>query len=140
MLTTTTRHVANLGLGGIYVAHVIRTEDETGKYNYLLGISLGNGQPIGMVTQHNGSRFRRFMRLAAVEDYVGILRPNLVMLNMYPADGPIQRVKDNLIESYRLDNPIEGNATLEAERQNLLSVLSPGQAGTDGRNQDSPNP
>lgn len=140
MLTTTTRHITNLGLGGIYVAHVIRTEDETGKYHYVLGISLGNGQPIGIITHQNASRLRSFVRLSAVEDFVAVLKPNLVMLNVYPADGPIQRVKDNLIESYRLDNPIIGNITLETERRDLLAVLSQGQASTDGRNQDTPNP
>lgn len=140
MLTTTTRNIGHLGLGGIYVAHVIRTQDEQGNDSYLLGLSLGNGQPIGMLVQHNASRFRRWVKLSGVEDFLNILRPKVAMLNVYPADGPVQRIKDNLIVVYRLDNPVDGDTTLEAERQGLLAVLNPDWVTTHGRNQDSTDP
>ncbi|MBU2959159.1 hypothetical protein Q4511_10955 [Paracoccus sp. 1_MG-2023] len=137
MLTTTTRNVANLGLGGIYVAHVIRTEDTTGKYSYILGLSLANGRPIGMVVQANGKMFRRFARFVAVEDFLAVFKPNVAMISLYPADGPVQRIKDVLIETYMLDNPIMQAPLMEVERQRLLSALSPDRAGTDGRNSDT---
>lgn len=139
MLTTTTRNIGHLGLGGIYVAHVIRINDETGTDSYLLGLSFGNGQPIGMLVQHNSSRFRRWTRLSAVEDFLGILRPKLAMINLYPADGPVQRLKNNMIETYRLDQAILGDTALEQERLDLLAALRPGGAGEHGRDKDTAN-
>lgn len=138
MLTTTTRNIGHLGLGGIYVAHVFRMMDDDGNDTYVLGLSFGNGQPIGMVTQHNASRFRRWPRLSSVEDFLAILRPKVASITVYPVDGPIQRIKDNLIDLYMLAHPVPYETTLEIERRDLFSALRIG-ADTDERNTDSAN-
>lgn len=140
MLTTTTRNIGHLGLEGIYVAHVIRMDDDKGGDSYLLGISFGNGQPIGMVVQHNSSRFRKWSKLSAVEDFLAILRPGVAMIGLYPVDGPVQRVKDNLIEAYRLDQEIRTDPILEQERRRLLAALSPDRASKHGRDPSPTDP
>lgn len=139
MLSTTTRNIGHLGLEGVYVAHVIRIDDEAGSDSYLLGLSFGDGQAIGMVVQHNSNRFRRWAKLSAVEDFLAILNPRVAMIGLYPADGPVQKVKDNLINAYRLDQSIRNDPHLEQERQKLLAALSPERAATHGRDTSSAN-
>lgn len=140
MLTTTTRNIMNIGLGGIYVAHVIRTTDDLGKSFYVLGLSFGNGQAIGMVTEVRGNRLRSFTHLSAVEEYLEILSPHMILIAVYPAEGPLQEVKDTLIETYHLDNALGQNAILEIDRLRLLSALAPDRANTDERDQDPADP
>lgn len=140
MLTTTTRNIMNIGLGGIYVAHVIRTTDDLGKSFYVLGLSFGDGQAIGMVTEVRGNRLRAFTSLSAVEEYLEILSPNMILIAVYPAEGPLQEVKDTLVETYRLDNVMGQNAILEIDRLRLLSALAPERANTDERDQDPADP
>lgn len=136
MLTTTTRQIKEKGKGSQenFFAHILRRPlPGPALFTYYVGISLGTGEPIGLVTVQTGEVLRQWKRAAAIEEWLdSIFGGQLIGAMLIPASCPESAIVDMFVQLYELNEP-SGHVPLNAEREALLASLDQYQGNTNGR-------
>jgi len=140
MLTIATRQIIGKSRSKeSFVAHVIRIPVRSGgPFSYVLGVSLGTGKPLGLVTVATGDVLREWKRISAIEELLAVIGDRLIGIFVYPADGREKTVLEMLIRHYGLDTP-DPSPALEIERTRLLAALRPTRSDN-GRTPDPADP
>lgn len=140
MLTMPLRRVLDRTNGtGTFVAHVIRLPVGLGgPFMYHLGLTLGSGTPLGLVTGARGDVLRQWKRLTAVEDYLTGIEDRLVGMFVYPSTCAEPEVIGMLIRLYGIDTP-DPLPSLDSDRTRILTALRP-TSSDNGKASDSTGP
>ena len=140
MLTIATRRIlGKTSSKETFVAHVIRQPVLVGGPNsYVLGISLGTGQPLGLVTVATGDVLRQWKRLSAIEEFLAVIGDRLIGIFVYPVNCPEDVVTEMLIQQYGLETA-DTSPVMDLERTKLLAALRESRSDS-GRTQNPPNP
>lgn len=137
MLTTTTRMIVDQSKEEAFIAHVIRVPLRTnGPYTYYVGVSSVRGKAFGLISSASGEVLRQWKRVAAIEDYLAVLRGQLSGIYIYLTEGPEQDLRELMIQQYQLEEAHK-NPGLDLEREGLLRALRQAEQGTDGRTSDT---
>ncbi len=126
-MLTTTNQILEQSKQGTILAHAIRLQETPQSHLYYLGVSSGDGQPLGLLGTAAGQSIRKWKRLAPIEEYLrSILSTSLIGIWLIPTDCAEPEVRKMLIRQYSLDKPLD-YPPLDAERERLLKALTTSQ-------------